>query len=78
MAIVVFTLPVTIYKIMTFNISKWSVLESMIFKKVNIMRYNADEYVTGWRFNPLLLGVPDWAQHELCSIKVEITQAVDV
>ena len=46
---VIFAIPVTIYEIITFNPSKWSVIESIIFKKeIDIMSYNVTEYVVGW------------------------------
>ena len=44
LAIVMFALPVTVHEIMTFDLSKWSVFESMTFKKwVNIMSCNVAE-----------------------------------
>ena len=33
LSIVMFALPITVYEITTFNLSKWPVFESMIFKK---------------------------------------------
>ena len=42
-----FELPVTVYEIFTFNLSKWSVFESMTFNKY-MMSYNVAEYVLGW------------------------------
>ena len=53
-AIVIFALPVTVYNTIKFNLSKWSVFESITFKKyVNIMNYNVAQYVIGLRFNSL-------------------------
>ena len=41
MAIVIFAIPVTVYEIIRFNLSKLSVFESMTFKMlVKIMSYN--------------------------------------
>ena len=45
---------VTAYETIKFNLSKWSVFESITFKKwVIIMIYNVAEYVIEWRFNGL-------------------------
>ena len=49
---VILAMPVTVCETITFNLSEWTVFESMTFKKwVNIMSYNVAEYVNGWRFN---------------------------
>ena len=53
-AIVMFFLPVTVYEIMAFNLSKRFVFLSITIKKqVNILSYNVNKYVIGWRFNSL-------------------------
>ena len=44
-----FALPVTVYVVITFNISKWFRFESVIFrKKVNFLSYIVVEYIVGW------------------------------
>ena len=41
-----FAIPVTVYEIIMVNLSKWSVLESMTFKRqVSIVSYNVAAYV---------------------------------
>ena len=46
-----FTKPVTVYEIITFNLSKWSLFESISFQKyANIMCYNVAEYVIASHF----------------------------
>ena len=59
-----FALPVTVYEIIKCNLSKWSRIESMTFKKVNIMSYNIAKYVIGWR---LVKKIADLSQTVSCN-----------
>ena len=45
-----FALPVTAYEIILFNLSKWSVFESMTFREYDIIisSYNVTKYVVRW------------------------------
>ena len=44
-AIVMLSIPVTVYEIMTFNLFKWFVFESDLQKNVNITSYDVAECV---------------------------------
>ena len=49
-----FAQPASVYEIIKFNLSRWSRIESITFRKeANIVSYNVTEYVIGWRFNGL-------------------------
>ena len=49
-----FALPVTVYEIIKFNLSKWAVIESMTLRSKSIsLGYNIAEYVIGLNFNAI-------------------------
>ena len=55
----------------------WRYFGSVIWRTLCVMERVTDMYVLSF-INPRLHGVPDRKQHELCTIKVEITHAVEV